>query len=77
MVSREQDHRAPICSFYSRVQAVGELTLASDVGHPPLQHQQACMRARHGGVPPWIVIGTLSHLAYRVKGKSSPVWAYG
>lgn len=43
MGSRAQDRRAPICPFYSRVQAVGELTLASDVGHPPLQHQQAGM----------------------------------
>jgi hypothetical protein len=36
---RKPPHRsapiAPICPFYSRVQAVGELTLASDVGHPP------------------------------------------
>lgn len=43
MGPRAQDGRAPICPFYSCVQAVGELTLASDVGHPPLQHQQACM----------------------------------
>lgn len=30
-------------------------------------------RARLGGVLPWILIGTLSLLAYRVKGKSCPV----